>query len=196
MEVRVLTETEISPASELAVGVYNYCLRQSVFPQGLTDAFLQYADAAHLEQMVREGQITCWGVWNGAQLCAMSAMQPEGHITMLYVHPMYQRCGYGKRLLTEMKKYAAAHGNLTRVTVNAMPVWTAEYFVRQGFAQMPLVGYENAGFVPMAAPGIQEVGYRKKPLSGKVIAGVVGAFVGLIVFVGASFMMYYVMIHG
>jgi GNAT superfamily N-acetyltransferase len=195
MEVRVLTENEISPASEMAVGVYNYCLRQSVFPQALTEAFLQYAAADHLAQMVREGQITCWGVWNGEQLCAMSAMQPEGHITMLYVHPTYQRCGYGKRLLTEMKKYAAAQGNLPRVTVNAMPVWTAEYFARQGFARMPLPGYENAGFVPMSAPSIQEVGYRKKPLSGKVVAGVVGAFTGVIVFVGVSFMTYYMMSH-
>jgi GNAT superfamily N-acetyltransferase len=195
MEVRVLTENEISSASELAVGVYNYCLRQSVFPPALTEAFLQYADADHLAQMVREGQITCWGVWNGAQLCAMSAMQPEGHITMLYVHPTYQRCGHGKRLLAEMKKYAAAHGNLSRVTVNAMPVWTAEYFARQGFARMPLAGYENAGFVPMAAPSIKEVGYRKKPLSGKVVAGVVGAFTGVIVFVGVSFMTYYMMSH-
>jgi hypothetical protein len=94
-----------------------------------------------------------------------------------------------------MKKYAAAQGNLPCVTVNAMPVWTAEYFARQGFARMPLPGYENAGFVPMSAPGIKEVGYRKKPLSGKVVAGVVGAFTGVIVFVGVSFMTYYMMSH-
>jgi GNAT superfamily N-acetyltransferase len=195
MEVRVLAENEIPQAAELAVWVYNYCLRQSVFPQGLNDTFLQYAEAGHLAQMVQDGKITLWGAWDGGQLRAMSAMQTEGHITMLYVHPAYQRSGFGKRLLLEMRKYAEEYGNLQTVTVNAMPAWTAEYFGRQGFVRMPVPGYGSNGFVPMSVSSIKEVKYRKKPMNEKILAGVVGAFTGLIVFVGASFMTYYVLIH-
>jgi GNAT superfamily N-acetyltransferase len=195
MEVRVLTETEIPQAAELAVGVYNYCLRQSVFPQELNNIFLQYAEAGHLTQMARDGKITLWGAWDGGQLRAMSAMQTEGHITMLYVHPTYQRSGFGKRLLLAMRKYAEEYGNLQTVTVNAMPAWTAEYFGRQGFVRMSVPGYGGSGFVPMSVSSIKEVKYRKKPVNEKILAGVVGGFTGLIVFVGASFMTYYVLIH-
>jgi GNAT superfamily N-acetyltransferase len=195
MEVRVLTEMEIYQAAELAVSVYNYCLRQSVFPQNLTDTFLQYAEAGHLMRMLQEGKLKLWGIWNGGQLCAMSAMQTEGHITMLYVHPAFQRRGFGRRLLLEMRKYAAESGNLPTVTVNAMPAWTAGYFERQGFGRMTVPGYGSTAFVPMSVKSIKEVKYCKKPMNGTILAGVVGGFTGLIVFVGAAFMTYYLLIH-
>jgi GNAT superfamily N-acetyltransferase len=195
MDVRILTEMEIPQAADLAVGVYNYSLRQSVLPKELTDTFLQYAEAGHLTQMMQAGRVKLWGIWNGGQLCAMSAMQTEGHITMLYVHPAYQRRGFGRRLLLEMRKYAAECGKLQTVTVNAIPAWTASYFERQGFGHMSFPVYGSTAYVPMSAKSIKEVKYHKKPMNGAVLAGVVGGFTGVIVFIGAAFMTYYMMSH-
>ena len=47
-------------------------------------------------------------------MIAMSGMQKEGHITMLYVLPVFQRRGCGRCLLEEMKAYAANQYQLQR----------------------------------------------------------------------------------
>lgn len=195
MEVRLLTEMEIPAASYLAVNTFDYCLRKTIYQQELVDGFLQYASVENLMQMVRGERLKLWGVWQDGQLCAMSGMQSEGHITMLYVHPYFQRRGFGKRLLLEMRKYASEVNNLTKVTVSAMPAWTCSYFERCGFGHLSFPAYGNMPFVPLVARSIKPLKYRVKPINEKVLVSIVAGFLGIIVFLGAGFMTYYMLTH-
>ena len=137
----------------------------------MVQAFEQYSHQDYLKHMMEENYLVMWGAYEQGTIVGMSAMQTEGHITMLYVHPMYQRRGIGKKLLEEMRKYAKSAYNLSIVTVNAMPVWTENYFAKRKFSRMNVM--PNNDFVSMQAAAIDEVTYEKKPLSTGVVLSVV-----------------------
>ena len=108
-------------------------------------------------------------------------MQKEGHITMLYVLPVFQRKGIGKKLLITMRTYARTGYGYSDVTVNAMPVYTAAYFQKRKFEQMGQVPM-GCPYVSMRAKTIEEVSYEKK----EIPAGwAIGASVGGLVLCGA-----------
>ena len=123
---------------------------------------------------MEDGYLVMWGAYEQGTIVGMSAMQSEGHITMLYIHPMYQRHGIGKKLLYEMRKYAKTAYNLSDVTLNAMPVWTERYFAKRKFKRMNVM--PNNDFVSMQTSSIDEVTYEKKPIStGAVLSVVFGS---------------------
>lgn len=171
MEIKLLTTEQLSEAAGLARGVFDYCLRNSINNPKMVQAFEQYSHQDYLKHMMEENYLVMWGAYEQGTIVGMSAMQTEGHITMLYVHPMYQRRGIGKKLLEEMRKYAKSVYNLSIVTVNAMPVWTENYFARRKFSRMNVM--PNNDFVSMQAVAIDEVTYEKKPLSTGVVLSVV-----------------------
>lgn len=115
-------------------------------------------------------------------------MQAEGHITMLYIAPFFQRRGIGKALLKEMRRFAADVLSCQVVTINAMPAWTGSYFQRQGFSliQMQPIG---APYVSLLAPVIKEVSYPIKPMKPGIVAAVIGGFVFLILLIAFGFML-------
>ena len=96
-------------------------------------------------------------------------MQKEGHITMLYVLPVFQRRGCGRCLLEEMKAYAANQYQLQRVTLSAMPAWTADYFTKRRFHPMEVT--QSCSFVPMQAKTVARAIYEKKEIPSGVILG-------------------------
>ncbi len=194
VEIRLLAAPEIPAASYLAVNTFNYNLRKSIYRQALIDGYLLYASVDNLMQMVQTGRLSVWGAWQNGQLLAVSGMQREGLITMLYVHPNVQRRGIGKKLLREMRTYAASVCGLAQVTVNALPAWTCSYFERCGFGHLGFPSYGNMAFVPLAAKSIKPLKYEKKPVNGKVFAGIVAGFTGLIFFIGAGYMTYYMLL--
>ncbi len=171
MEIKLLTTEQLPEAAGLAHGVFDYCLRNSINNPKMVQAFEQYSHQDYLKHMMEENYLVMWGAYDQGTIVGMSAMQTEGHITMLYVHPMYQRRGIGKKLLEEMRKYAKSVYNLSIVTVNAMPVWTENYFARRKFSRMNVM--PNNDFVSMQAVAIDEVTYEKKPLSTGVVLSVV-----------------------
>ena len=171
MEIKLLTTEQLPEAAGLARGVFDYCLRNSINNPKMVQAFEQYSHQDYLKHMMEENYLVMWGAYDQGTIVGMSAMQTEGHITMLYVHPMYQRRGIGKKLLEEMRKYAKSVYNLSIVTVNAMPVWTENYFARRKFSRMNVM--PNNDFVSMQAVAIDEVTYEKKPLSTGVVLSVV-----------------------
>ena len=171
MEIKLLTTEQLPEAAGLARGVFDYCLRNSINNPKMVQAFEQYSHQDYLKHMMEENYLVMWGAYEQGTIVGMSAMQTEGHITMLYVHPMYQRRGIGKKLLEEMRKYAKSAYNLSMVTVNAMPVWTENYFARRKFFRMNVM--PNNDFVSMQAVAIDEVTYEKKPLSTGVVLSVV-----------------------
>lgn len=164
MEIKLLTIDEIPQALKIATGVFDYCLRNSMqFPQNIA-SFEQYANAENVRQLMEQGRLTLWGAFEVGHMVAMSGMQSEGHITMLYVLPVYQRHEYGKELLLTMRKYAKSRYDLPNVTVTAMPAWTAAYFRRQKFTDMSPVQDSMVPYVYLQAKSIQEISYEKKEI--------------------------------
>lgn len=173
MEAKILTTEQIPEALSIARGVFDYCLRAQISDLEMVHIFLQYTEEQNIRTMVEEQKLTLWGMFEQEHMVAMSGMQSEGHITMLYVLPVFQRRGYGKKLLAEMRRYAADACDLSVVTLSAMPVWTADYFKKRKF--QPLATAQPCSFVPMQARTIANTTYEKKPLpTAAVIATSVG----------------------
>lgn len=174
MEIRILTVNEIPQALTLARGVFDFCVSSNMSDQGLIQGFLEYSAEAKITDMASRGEITLWGVFEQGQMAGMSAMQKEGHITMIYVLPAFQRRGFGKNLLTAMRTFAKSRYGYSYVTINAMPVYTAAYFQKQKFEQMNQVP-AGCPYVSMKAKTIEEVSYEKKEIpTGWVIGASVG----------------------
>ena len=107
MKAQILTEDQIPEALSIARGVFDYCLRARITDLEMIHIFLQYTENTNIRNMIAEGTLTMWGIFEQGHMIAMSGMQKEGHITMLYVLPVFQRRGCGRCLLEEMKAYAA-----------------------------------------------------------------------------------------
>lgn len=183
MEIKILTSEQVPQAAGLARGVFDYCLRNTITDPQMVHAFEQYVHQDYLSGMIDEGHLVMWGAYEQETIVAVAAMQSEGHITMLYVHPMYQRHGIGKKLLLEMRKYAKNTYNLSMVTVNAMPSWTSQYFEHRKFRRMNVAQVPNNAYVSMQASSIQEISYEKKPLSTGAVLGTAFAALGICILI-------------
>ncbi len=188
MDIRILNGQELPLAVDLSRYTFEYCLQRNIMQPNLISGFRRYASAENLYDLMRSKRIIMWGAWMNGQLAGVSAMQAEGHITMLYVAPFCQRRGIGKAMLKEMRKFAADALCCKVVTVNAMPLWTSAYFERQGFSriQMQQIG---APYVSLSAPVIKEVSYPVKPMKPGIVAAVIGGFVFLILLISFGFML-------
>lgn len=174
MEIRILTANEIPQALTLANGVFDFCVSSNIPDVRLVQGFKEYSAEENITAMEAKGEITFWGAFEQGQMAGMSAMQREGHITMIYVMPVFQRRGFGKKLLATMRAYAGRHYGYSYVTVNAMPVYTAAYFQKQKFRQMNQVP-AGCSYVSMQAKTIEEVSYEKKEIpTGWAIGASVG----------------------
>jgi GNAT superfamily N-acetyltransferase len=172
MEIRKLRTEEYLEAMLVAHGVFDYCIRGRISDRRLIDGFDAYAKEESMLKMAEAGQITLWGVFDENRMVGMSAMQSEGHITMLYVYSAFQRRGYGSKLLGEMRRYAASEYGYREVTLNALPAWTADYFIKRGFHPDKVSPGTQLPFVPMQARTIGSYKtYEKKPLSTGMILG-------------------------
>lgn len=193
MEIRILKDNEIPQALSLARGVFDFCVSGNIENPQLINGFMEYACENNISRLLAEDKITLWGAFEQGQMAGISSMQREGHITMLYVFPAYQRRGVGKQLLHAMRAFAGSAYGHSYVTVNAMPVYTAAYFQKQGFAQ---IGQVPAGcpYVSMHAKTIEEVSYEKKELStGWLIGASIGGLL-ICTAVAVAFMISY--FHG
>lgn len=191
MEIKLLTLNEMPQAVQLARGVFDYCLRKSVqYPESIT-AFESYVNETHVRTLMEEGRLMLWGAFEQGYLVAMSGMQSEGHITMLYVLPVYQRRGYGKQLLLAMRTYAWDRYELGTVTLTALPAWTASYFQHRRFTAIQPMQMNAAPFVYMQAKSIRQVRYEKKPVSVGALLGTVLGGVGVCLVAAVLFMATY-----
>ena len=163
MKAELLTENQIPEAIGIAQGVFDYCLRAQITDLEMIHIFLQYTKEEAVRRMVADGELLLWGIFEKGNMIAMSGMQKEGHITMLYVLPVFQRRGCGSCLLGEMKAHAAETYGHAAVTLSAMPAWTAAYFKKRGF--VPMQTTQPCSFVPMQAKTAARVQYEEKELS-------------------------------
>lgn len=179
MAIRVLQEEEFRNAAGLSRYVFDVCVRYRM-------EFLQtvwyiepYLTEENLKTLHQQDKIVIWGVFEGEQLVAVSALQSDGMITMLYVLPQCQNRGYGHALINVMLDYAKEEYDFEKVTVNANPAWTSFYFKKQGFENANPNQNMHVPFVPMYFLLDEGKNYSKKPVPKKVI---VLAVVGCLLF--------------
>ena len=110
---------------------------------------------------------------------------------MLYVHPQFVRRKYGKKLLHEMRVYAANELGLNNVTVNVMPVWSASFFAVNGFKPCPQNEGMRNEYVSMTASSISEVRYKTKKISNKLFVGISVGCPILITLITIAYTLYY-----
>lgn len=190
MEIRILQEHELPQALQIARGVFDCCLANSIPDPQMRTGFLEYTKQENINSMTAAKTLVIWGAFEQGQMIGMSGMQREGHITMLYVLPVFQRRGCGKELLLTMRKYAGSRYRLANVTLNAMPVWVASYFAKRKFSQIGMMP-GACPYVSMQAKTIEEVSYEKKPISTGWFLGTSLAGLAICAAIAVGFMIYY-----
>lgn len=196
MKVHLLEEKEIGEASRLAQWTFGQCLDMHIPQREYVSGFYQSATEQALTEEWRAGRLYLWGIRQDNCLVAMSAMRPDGYITMLYVHPAHQRSGMGKKLLHVMRVFAEGRHQLRWVFLNALPAAITPYFLGRGFWQSNSVFYDSFGravYTPLYAPSIKEVHYSRRSLSPTTWIMVLGGFLGAILTLAVLFMFFYIL---
>lgn len=190
MKIRKLTNEEIKGACAFAVSIYNIAIRGCFRTLDCHRYFDEYMDADRLTDEERTGVLVVFGAFDSNVLCGVCGMTNEGHITMLYVHPQYLRRGIGKKLLERVRIYARMQLKLMRVSVNAMPVYTADYFRCVGFKsayQGEFCNGQGDMYVPMTAKSIYQVEYTPRHISDKTFIAISVGFTCLVFFSGVIY---------
>ena len=163
MKIKILQTEEVPKAVQLARGIFEYCHRNTINEAQLIESFYTYVREENIRQLMEAQKLILWAAYDEQNnMVAVSGMQSEGHITLLYVLPYFQRRGYGKKLLLTMREYAREKLELAQVTVNAMPAWTASYFAKNKFkaVQNP----QPVPYVFMHAKSVESTDYQKKEI--------------------------------
>ncbi len=191
MDVRILREEELAQAAGLSRYVFDVCLRNRMeFTQ--TIPFVEnYITESNLKSMCQESKLIVWGAFEQEQLVGVAAMQTDGMITLLYVLPQYGNRNCGSMLLRTMREYAKNVLNLNRVTVNATPAWTSQYFLKRGFSMINKNSGMRVPFVPMQAFSDKIMFEKKERISIGTIVGAIIACVAFATIVGVAFMIWY-----
>lgn len=180
MKVRKLDVNEIQQGVHLARWVFECCIRNRNANPMLEKYFNQYVDVDNLMGLHSQGRLTIWGVYEKEQLIGVSAMEQNGMITMLYVHPACQRRGYGKALINEMLYFGYEEYKADRVFINVMPSWNVNYFMRRKFFPQQRYDIRTDLFVPMSAETCKLIRYKTKKIPPMVLVGIILGFLGVI----------------
>lgn len=191
MKIRLLGENEIQMAINVAHETYRECVLPFVRMEEEVKQYNSYVNLENLWKEVHEGRLLIWGLFEAEELCAVSAMQTVGHITMLYVRRAFQKKGYGTALLDWMRGYAKETLRLKKVTVNVTPLFSESFFQRVGFKRMKEVMYPQIYFVSMEAKvkDMPEV-KPERVIRWNVIMGVIIGTLVLVVAIAFSYNIY------
>lgn len=196
MNIRLLEEHEIQRAINVAHETYRVCLLPLVHSEEEVALYNDYVNLETIWRQVHEGNLFLWGLFEQGELCAVSAMQKNGHITMLYVRPVYQRRGYGKALVLYMRGFAKERLGLEQVTVNVIPIAAAPFFYRQKF-QPVLSGNPQKNYLPMTVKSLEDFSLQPKGnVSTGAIVAVISIFLTIIVVIALAFSVYHVVAEG
>lgn len=136
MEIRWVEGAELGLAVKMAHEIYEQCVRYQIATAEEVGQFYGYVRTEYLWEEMTADRLFVWGVWEEGQLYGVSAMQKNGHITMLYVRPEGWHRGYGTALLQTMVD-AARCLHLGQATINVTPVGAAGFFLQRGFYMIP-----------------------------------------------------------
>jgi len=182
---------ELNTASGLARYVFDNCLKYRMeFSQ--TIAFVEeYIAEENLKQLYDACELILWGVYEGEQMVAVSALQSDGLISMLYVLPQCQNRGYGSKLLMTMREYAKTRLGASRVSLNANPAWTSRFFAKKGFVNFDENQSSYTPFVSMYALSKDINTVSKRPIPKWVIVLAVISCILFATIAGCLFMVSY-----
>jgi len=191
MTIRMVRREELNTASGLARYVFDNCLKYRMeFSQ--TIAFVEeYIAEENLKQLYDACELILWGVYEGEQMVAVSALQSDGLISMLYVLPQCQNRGYGSKLLMTMREYAKTRLGASRVSLNANPAWTSRFFAKKGFVNFDENQSSYTPFVSMYALSKDINTVSKRPIPKWVIVLAVISCILFATIAGCLFMVSY-----
>lgn len=195
MEVAILTAEQISYAVMLSRMVYDQAVRDKQTDVSVNIFFDEYMNEENIKRQVEDGALTIWGICENRQLVAVSGMTNQGHITMLYVHPYFQRKKYASMLIEEMRVYAAKEYDIDWITVNTMPTWSATYFYKRGFKYTNPGQNFNSPYISLQTKSNRRANYRTRPISGKALATVISVFLCLIFGSSFGYIIYFLVTH-
>lgn len=198
MEIRLLQETELAWAVNTANEVYGTCVKPYAGTQEEVSQYYGYVNAEYFWQEMHDNRLFLWGAFEEGMMCAVSAMQNVGHITMLYVRPEFWHRRIGMQMLHMMRVFAASMLHLSRITVNVAPLSAVPFFNRLGFCAIPLAG-GHTFYLSMesrwdgktitggnsyadgtrSVPKREEITYPTKPVSPKVVLFLTAAVLAL-----------------
>lgn len=183
MDIRLLQENEVQMAVYTAHQIYEMCVRSYVRSQQEIEQFYGYVCVENLWREMHNGRLVMWGAFDGGRMCAVSAMQTVGHITMLYVRPECAGRKTGTKLLDYMCAYAEGILHKDKVTINVTPVAAAPYFYKKGFEMMQEVPWVDTYLslerkTAWRPKGKERIVYQKKSVSQeRIVALIAGALV-------------------
>lgn len=113
MEIRLLNTEELQQASQVAL-------------EGLCEggeAYQRYVDPDHLWVEMCKNKLFLWGAFENGVLCAVSAMEVDGQITVLAVRRAYRGFGLEDMLRREMEQFAVQVSGLRPDEVRMAERW-------------------------------------------------------------------------
>lgn len=137
--VKRLSDAEdIEKALALAEEVFMEYDAPSFSPKGVK-SFKSFLWGGEVTEMLAAGDFVIWGCYCEKRLVGMLALREGCHISLAFVRGEFHRRGVGRRLCTEAKKYALAHG-ARQITVNAsehgLPFYRAMGFTETDMQQL------------------------------------------------------------
>ena len=191
MEIRRLDISELPQAIELVRLTYMACIQPNINSKEQEGFFYEYIAEENLRKSMEQEELFLWGVVEGNLLLAVSAMTHLGQITMLYVHPDFQRRGFGHDLLLKMRKFADTERKLPTVCVNASPAWTWKYFKKNHFELIDRRQPINGPYVGMQADSIPIRDYKERKLSEGTILKTTLLFLAAILLSSGAYLAFY-----
>lgn len=188
MIVRRLQREEILDALHLVWEVFAEEIAPIYSRQGV-EQFQEFIKMDHFMPHVQNGEVAVFGVTEGDLLVGASAVNRNGHISLLFVRKEWQRRGAARLLVQAMYAYCVDSLALAQLTVNASPN-AVEAYRHMGFREAD-TEQERDGirFIPMVRR-VSPADLRPRP-SGKshkgLIAGIVMGILALLILLGVLF---------
>lgn len=188
MEIRRLNTEELQQASQVAL---------EGFREG-GEAYQRYVDPDHLWVEMCKDKLFLWGAFENGALCAFSAMESDGQITVFAVRQAYWGMGLEDMLRREMEQFAVRVCGLRPDEVRMTERWKnagaqpmagrysnnrnpwQPYQNEQQAAQQPYADAWNEQPYPQERMDGER---RRKAPMGAVIFGIVAAVVAVVVIV-------------
>lgn len=120
MYIRRLDEREVLEALHLAWEVFAEEVAPACSPQGIEE-FQRFIKYETVLPKVKNRELVFFAVIEGTEMCGMSAIRSDGHISLLFVRKKWQRQGMARLLFYAMQHYCVLERRMVRMTVNAAP---------------------------------------------------------------------------
>ena len=193
MRIEILKGNDIRNAVSLSRYVYDIEVRYKQGDERYDRYFDEYMDEQNIQNLVQSGQLTIWGMTDNNQLVAVSGMNNQGLITMLYVHPGYVRRKCGMKLIEQMRYYAAHTYGFEWVDVNALPYWSSTYFQKRGFSIISDNPCQTSAFTTLRIKSNKYEIYQTRTIPAGTLALVISIFLCLIVGSSFGYMFYFLL---